>query len=276
MQYTDPRSWRIVADPRVARWRSFALNLAITLLLYEIYDFSRGLIPRDGGVAIAHARDVWGWEVQHGLFVEPDWQQYWLRKAHTLGILHLSPTSITDFLNTGYLYVHFLGTIVFLFWLFFRRREIFPFVRNVFFVTTGIALAVYILYPLAPPRLTPDLLYYNHPYIFVDTVRKVIDPRLQTTQIGYNPYAAMPSLHFGWALIIGCTLLRAVRNWPLRLLGACYPFFMLAVIVISGNHYFADALGSVAVVLAATAIVAFWMIWRGDLPARQAFQAAPV
>lgn len=235
----------------VKRWLPFLQNLLIIGILYEIYQFSRGLIPRDGGLAIKHADAVWRWEVSHGLFVEPAWQQFWLTREHILGWLHLTPATMTDFLNTGYLYVHFMGTIAFLIWLWVFRRPLFPLVRNIFFITTGLALAIYILYPLAPPRLTPNLLYYNHHYRFVDTITQVIGPP-QRSEIGYNPYAAMPSLHFGWALIIGCSLCCTLRIWPLRLIALFYPLFMLAVIVISGNHYFADALGSTAVVGFAT------------------------
>jgi len=252
------------------RWLSAALNTAIIMGLYEFYDYGRGLIPRNGPVALQHAHEVWNWEVRHGIFVEPDWQQFWLTKVHMLAGLRFTPARVTELLNTGYLYIHFLGTIAFLIWLFLFRRQIFPYVRNIFFVTTAIALVVYILYPLAPPRLTPNLLYYHRHYIFIDTVRLVIDPRLQTSQIGYNPYAAMPSLHFGWALIIGCTLAATLRFWPLRVLCLGYPFFMLAVIVISGNHFFADAIGSAVVVAVATAAVTLWMAWRKQLPWRLA------
>ena len=166
--------------------------------------------------------------------------------------------------------MHFLGTIAFLVWLFLSRRTLFPLVRNLFFVTTALALALYILYPLAPPRLTPHLFYDRHPYVFIDTVQEVINPRYQTTQIGYNPYAAMPSLHFAWALIIGCTLACTLRFWLLRILGACYPLFMLIVIVVSGNHYFADCFGSIAVVGVAALLVVLWMRWRGELPPARA------
>lgn len=236
------------------RWVPIIANLVVTMLLYEVYEWSRGLIAPNSRLAIAHADAVWDWEVKHGLFVEPAWQQFWLGKAHLLG--WLTPGRVVDFLNTGYLYVHFLGTITFLLWLYIARREMFPTVRNIFFVTTGVALAVYILYPLAPPRLTPNLMYYNHPYTFIDTIKKALDPRLQqSSQFGYNPYAAMPSLHFGWSLIIGCTLFLTLRHWPLRILALGYPAFMLSVIVISGNHYFADALGSTAVVGVSTATV---------------------
>jgi len=238
----------------IRRWAPTVANVLVMMILYEVYEWSRGLIAPNSRLAIAHADAVWDWEVRHGMFVEPAWQQFWLGKAHLLG--WLTPNRVADFLNTGYLYVHFLGTITFLIWLYFFRRGLFPVVRNIFFVTTGVALAIYILYPLAPPRLTPNLMYYNHHYTFIDTVKKALDPRLQqSSQFGYNPYAAMPSLHFGWSLIIGCTLFLTLRRWTVRIVALGYPGFMLSVIVISGNHYFADALGSTVVVLGSTLVV---------------------
>ncbi|HWE60378.1 MAG TPA: phosphatase PAP2 family protein [Chloroflexota bacterium] len=263
---TSPGAGRLHEAAAGRRWLSFALNAAIMFGLYEIYDLGRGLISRDGTIAVEHADAVWSWEVAHGVFVEPAWQQFWLTRAHILGRLQLTPARVTDFLNTGYLYVHFLGTIGFLIWLFLYRRHLFPFVRNIFFVTTTIALAVYILYPLAPPRLTPNLLYHHHHYVFIDTMQRVVNAKYQRTEIGYNPYAAMPSLHMAWALIIGCTLACTLRFWLLRIVCAGYPVFMLTVIVVSGNHYFADCLGSVGVVGMAIVLVMLWMRWRDQLP----------
>src|SRR5690349_7437997 len=108
-----------------AHWLPFAINSFIIMALYEIYEFGRGLIPENHPLALQHARDVWGWEVRHGLFVEPAWQQFWLGKVHILAGLVFTPGTVEDFLNTGYLYVHFLGTIAFLLWLFFFRRRLF-------------------------------------------------------------------------------------------------------------------------------------------------------
>lgn len=252
----QPRRW----------WVSLLINMAVVSGLYAVYEYSRGLIPHNGQLAVQHADAVWSWEVNHGIFVEPSWQEFWLRQAHFWGWLHLTPQRVTAFLNTEYLYVHFLGTIAFLFWLFFFRRQLFPFVRNVFFVTTGLALAIYILYPLAPPRLTPNLFYQNHHYVFIDTIQQVVNPSYQTSEIGYNPYAAMPSMHFGWALIIGCTLFATLKWLPLRVLAAFYPVLMLAVIVISGNHYLADAFGALVVVAVSATAVTATMNWRGTLP----------
>jgi membrane-associated phospholipid phosphatase len=253
-------------DPESTRARLVALfyNVVIVLGLYGIYEYTRGLVHPNSSVALSHAHEVWSWETSHGLFVEPAWQKFWLTQAHILG--WLTPRRVENFLDTGYLYVHFMGTIVFLFWLYFRRRRIFAVVRNIFFLTTSIALATYILYPLAPPRLATNLFYDNHKYVFLDPLGKILGTMPQSAEFGYNPYAAMPSLHFGWALIIGCTLFLTLRRWPLRFLALCYPLFMLSVIVISGNHFFADAIGSAVVVSFSASAVIFCHRLRGTLP----------
>jgi len=260
----SPSPRRADPEPSRAPWLGLVINVAIVLVLYGIYEYTRGLVHPNSSVALSHAHAVWSWEVNHGLFVEPAWQQFWLGRVHILG--WLTPARMEDFLDTGYLYVHFAGTVAFLFWLFFRRRRYFAVVRNLFFVTTSVALAIYILYPLAPPRLATNLFYDHHRYTFIDPMRQVLGSLPETGQIGYNPYAAMPSLHFGWALIIGCTLFLTLRPLWLRLLGLCYPAFMLSVIVISGNHFFADAMGSTIVVACSAGVVLAWHTWRGALP----------
>jgi len=266
----SPDSGHSEPEPGRTHWLTLAINIVIVLLLYGIYEFTRGLVHPNSSVALSHAHAVWTWEVNHGLFVEPAWQQFWLGRVHFLG--WLTPARMDDFLDSGYLYVHFLGTICFLFWVFIRRRRYFAIVRNVYFVTTSIALAIYILYPLAPPRLAKNLFYDNQPYTFIDPMRNVLGSLPETSQIGYNPYAAMPSLHFGWALILGCTLFLTLHPLALRLLGLCYPAFMLSVIVISGNHFFADAIGSIIVVSCSAMIVLAWHTWRGTLPWKWWFQ----
>jgi hypothetical protein len=243
-------------------WRAFALNALLIGVLYVLYQWGRGLIPVNGTQALRHARAVWSWEVRHGVFVEPAWQQFWLKHTHGFWWLQITPARMMTFLNTSYLWVHFLGTILFLVWLYCFRRTLFPVVRNVFFLTTALTLVIYILYPSAPPRLAPHLLYDHQRYTFIDTIKHVLGPGAQAGGLGYNPYAAMPSLHFGWALIMGCTLALTLRPWPLRLLGLAYPAYILLVIVVSGNHFFADALGAGIVVSVATTASGSWLLVR--------------
>ena len=106
-----------------------------------------------------------------------------------------------------YIALHFIGTAVFLVWLHRRHRGRFPLVRNTLIGATAIALMIYVLFPVAPPRLAS--------LGFVDTVTHSAKVNLSSDLLGslYNPFAAVPSLHFGYALLVGVTLakLRSAR-----------------------------------------------------------------
>jgi PAP2 superfamily len=67
----------------------------------------------------------------------------------------------------------------------------------------------------------------------------------------YNPYAAVPSMHIGHALVVAVTLLRHGRRSLVRVLGALHQPFVLLVIVATGNHFFLDAAGAITVAVAA-------------------------
>jgi len=120
-------------------------------------------------------------------------------------------------------------------WLFRQHHEHFARVRNILIAATGIALTLYVLFPVAPPRLAG--------LGFADTVSSSAEVNLSSRFLSglYNPVAAVPSLHFGYALLVGFTLaLLARRRW-VRALGGLYPAVMLLVIVATGNHFFFDA-----------------------------------
>ena len=111
-------------------------------------------------------------------------------------------------------------------------------------IATAIALVGYVLFPAAPPRLAG--------LGFADTVTHSTGLDLSSDMLGalYNPFAAVPSLHFGYALIVGVSLATIARHRVVRVLGALYPPAMLLIIVATGNHFFVDAaLGGLAVVV---------------------------
>lgn len=85
-----------------------------------------------------------------------------------------------------------------------------------------------------------------------DTVTGTTHVNLNSHLLGelYNPIAAMPSMHFGYALLIGVMTARLVRSLAVRLLGVAYPLFVGFVIVATGNHYVLDAAAGAAVMLA--------------------------
>ena len=109
-------------------------------------------------------------------------------------------------------------------------------------MTFGIALIIYELYPLAPPRMLSTL-------GFVDTMR-LLGPgeyHAASDALLYNPYAAMPSLHFGLAFLMSLILLRN-RGVVWKVVALSYLGVMLAAVVITGNHYIVDGLAAVGVV----------------------------
>jgi hypothetical protein len=242
-------------SPLLLRLWGLVRQLAIILGLEKVYELSRGIVPQQNVLALDHGLQVVGIEKSLHIFDEWHLQRFILgHRQWIIGPFILDKNVTVSLINHFYLYSHFVGTLVFLIWLYLFRRHYFPFVRDLIFVTTGMALIIYILFPMMPPRLMGAHMDVPYHYHFQDTIAQVLNYKLQQAQIGYNPYAAMPSLHFAWALILGTTLVLIGRHLLLRAIGALYPFMMLATIVVSGNHLFLDAVGSVVVVLLATAV----------------------
>ncbi len=137
----------------------------------------------------------------------------------------------------GFLYValHFAGTAAAAIWIHRRHPAAFAHLRTTLIVATALALVGYVFYPAAPPRLA-DL-------GFADTVTSHTGLNLSSDFLGslYNPIAAVPSLHFGYALAVGVALSRVSTRRSLRIAFALYPALMLLVIVATGNHFFFDA-----------------------------------
>jgi hypothetical protein len=151
-------------------------------------------------------------------------------------------------LGAAYMSLHFGATLLALRWVYRERRDAFALVRSTLIVSTALALAGYVLYPAAPPRLSG--------LGFSDTVSTHTGLNLSSDLLGsfYNPVAAVPSLHFGYAVIVGGALFTLARRRWVRLLGALYPAFMLFVIVATGNHFWFDAAAGGAVVAAGWAL----------------------
>jgi len=247
----------VVGEPRppLARILGLCIQLFIIFGLEKVYEVSRGIVPRQSDVAKQNGLAVVNLEKTLHIFDEWRLQHFVLTPKHWyLGPVTLDRDVIISVINHFYLYSHFISTLVFLGWLYMFRRRSFAFVRTVLIITSALALIVYILFPMMPPRLLGSHAMGLYHYKFQDTIALVLNYKLQQTHLTYNPYAAMPSLHFAWALILGVTLVLIGRHWPLRVVGALYPFMMLATILISGNHLLLDAVGSVLVVAVAVPI----------------------
>lgn len=237
-----------------ALWVDALWQLGLILFLFQIYEIGRGLIPISAQVARKDARQIMAWEQRFHLFDEQKVQTYLITRTHHVAGLQITPQMAIDFLNTFYLYAHFLGTASFLIWFYLFRRRFFNALRDTLFLATSIALVVFIVYPTAPPRMFHG---------FVDILAPLLDPRLQEMQLGYNPYAAMPSLHFIWALVVGGGLVMYGQRFLLRCMGVLYVLLMLTTIIGSANHYFLDCIASVIVVSASAGVVAALRSLRG-------------
>jgi hypothetical protein len=209
------------------------IELLALAVLYGVYELVRGFGGEDWAAAKAHTGDIVALERHLHVFVERDIQQF---VGHFPGLPAL--------LGLLYVALHFAGTTAALTWIHARRPHAFPFVRTTLIAATAFALVGYVLYPAAPPRLAE--------LGFSDTVTKHTGLDLSSDLLGsfYNPIAAVPSLHFGYSLIVGVAIAQlASRRW-LRILGAAYPALMLLIIVATGNHFLFDAAAGGLVVAA--------------------------
>ena len=117
-----------------------------------------------------------------------------------------------------YVNSHFVVTTTFLIWLYIARNHAYYFVRNMFMVAMGLALVGYVVYPTAPPRFLPE-------WGFSDTVADFVgEGAEQSADVLYNPFAAVPSMHVAFALMIAVPGDQLVRNRVLKVLWAIYPF----------------------------------------------------
>jgi hypothetical protein len=209
------------------------VELGALAVLYGAYELVRGFGGEDWTAARAHAADIVALERHLDLFVERDVQSL----ASTL-------PGVPALLGFLYVALHFAGTAAALTWVHRRRPNAFPFLRTTLIVSTALALAGYVLYPATPPRLAG--------LGFADTVTSHTGLDLSSDLLGsfYNPIAAVPSLHFGYALIVGVALARLASQRWLRLAGSAYPAAMLLIVVATGNHFLFDAVAGAVVVAA--------------------------
>jgi hypothetical protein len=229
-----------VALPRpgaaASRLRFVTYELALWLALYPVYLAIRGLSIDSYGTALANARDLISVERSLSIFHEGAVQD-------ALSALH-GPLSTYYMLAIGPVVA---GTLV---WLATTRPELYRRLRTALLVSLGFAALSYALLPMAPPRLVPDI-------GIADTVG--LSSGHDTGSFGgvvpFNPYAAMPSMHVGWSLLVGIFGFQALRDRAWRWVFAAHPVVMAVAVTATGNHYFLDSAAGVAVVISALAAI---------------------
>jgi hypothetical protein len=234
-------------------WLDALRQVSLFAAAYFAYMIVRGIADGSANAAFAHARDLISLERTLHLFVEPSIQA-WASGSHfVMGL-------------ASWLYVNAQGsvTIAALVYLYMRHNRNFYFVRNMFMIAMAIALVGYTVFPTAPPRFMPE-------WGFIDTVSDFTPVNVSHTSASmsslFNPYAAVPSMHVAFALMIGGSLALLTRLRVVRALWLLYPFVMTFVIVVTANHFIVDALLG-ALTAGASAYGASWLararpsVWR--------------
>jgi hypothetical protein len=241
--------------PRSKRIRfGWVLEIIGVRALMTVYDWARDQLVGSESVAFRHARQIVRAERALGIYHEETIQEWFLPYRWFIG-----------FWNVFYGSIHFVVPIVVLVWLYIKAPARYLRWRNTMLVMLALGLLGFWLYPLMPPRLLPES------YGFVDT-------RLDYFGIGEasrdpsadNLYAAMPSLHIGLATWAVIALWPLVRTWWGRALLVAYPTAQLFCTVVTGNHFFLDAVGGWAVLALAWLLAGAPEAWRRRRFARTA------
>jgi len=225
--------WR---SPRILA-RETGLGIMVLLVYLGVSMLSRG----QQGVAMAHARQLLALERGLGIFLEPYIQG---AVAGTFGAW---------LLGEFYLLAHPLITLGFIAGLFLSSSKDYVRIRNIFIVFSLLSFLVYFLYPAAPPRLLPDsgivdLVEGSGAVDYDEGVMKFLMGLV-------DPYAAMPSVHFGYSLIVGVFIFLSLSRRALGLIGLGYPVVMLLSVAATGNHFLVDCIASVFVLALGVFIV---------------------
>jgi PAP2 superfamily len=246
-------------------WWDVLRQISLGLAVYFAYSLVRGLVEGRATAAFQHARELISLERTLHLFVEPS-VQAWASGSHLVMVI------------ASWLYVNGQTSITIggLLYLYLRHNRSFYFVRNMFIIAMAIALVGYTVFPTAPPRFMPE-------WGFIDSVSDLTGVHVSHTSgmmsALINPYAAVPSMHVAFALMIGWPLARLARNSLVRALWLLYPFLMAFVIVVTANHFIVDALLG-ALTAGASAYGASWLararpaVWRFSAVSSAGVQAS--
>ena len=216
--------------------RRFAsLELAIWASLYPAYLAIRGFTIGDGHEAVRHGTSLVHVERATDLLHEADVQR----------LVHPVSAFFSAYYMVGF--GPLIATV--LIWLGIRHRGLYRDLRTLLFVSLGLAVIGYVGYPTAPPRMVPGL-------GLADTVGMSSHDSGSVAGIRFNPYAAMPSMHVGWSVLIGIFGFRAARSRALKAFFVAHPFLMVVTVTATGNHYFVDAIAGATAALAAVVLLA--------------------
>jgi PAP2 superfamily len=234
---------RVLAGRR--RWfvsSSASREVALLAAVYALYSVTRRVSVGGAGAAAANGRHVLHLERRLG-FAPEQWLNHGLSGRAFLAL----PA------DYAYATLHYVVTPVVLVWLWRARPAAYLSARRTLMAATLMGLVGFALLPLAPPRMLPG---------FTDTMALFGDSGWWGTAASApeglgsftNQFAAMPSLHVGWAIWCGAVLARYAQRMWVRRLAVAYPVMVVLVVLSTANHYLLDAVAGLAVLLAGFAL----------------------
>ncbi len=230
------RQGRLLRDGSRLHWYK---EFGIILSVYVIYESVRNVSKGRPSVAFDHALQVIGWQKALGINHEKAIQDW---------ALHWKPLIIVSNYYYGIAYI--ACTVFILLWLYRKRSDDYPLWRNTLLIGTVLGLIGFATYPLMPPRLLDVSGFAHQTYGFVDTLVKY--PTFwsfdsDAMKSVSNQFAAMPSLHCGWALWGAAAVVPRAKTWWMKVFAVGYPVATIFVVVATANHYFLDAVGGAVI-----------------------------
>ena len=214
-----------------------AVQIGLMVGAALLYFAVRGVTEGSEAVAVAHASQLLRFEGWLGLDIEA-WAQGLILEHHAL----------VTVANWVYIWGHWPVIAVTLLVLYRHQRNSYLLLTRAMFASGAIGLVVFAAYPVAPPRLMPGGLWIDTVTELSTSYRVLQPPSL------VNKYAALPSLHVGWNLLVGIAVYRATTARPLRVAAVVLPVLMVLAVVLTGNHYVVDAVLGAAVAMVGLAI----------------------
>lgn len=227
------------ASAIMTHWREVTFEISLIVAAYFAYFLVRGATEGTPEQAFDNADRIVRLQEVLGIAWE-ETMQGWITGSQALITLS----------NWVYIYGHWPTIAVIAAWLLVRHPDRYRLARNAFLISGGIGLLIFASFPVAPPRFTDPaaldtVTEYSRSY-------RVFQPPALT-----NQYAAMPSLHFGWNLIMGVLVVMTARPLAVRIFGAVLPVLMFLAVIVTANHFILDA-----VVGGLLAMAALWLAYR--------------
>lgn len=222
--------------PARRRWSDLvaagAVEAALVCALFALWQLANSVAHHHVSGGLANGR--WVWHAERWLHIPSETD---------LQALVLPYASVVRASNYYYATAHLTGMVVFLIWLWLRHREHYARWRTTMAIFTGLSLLVQII-PVAPPRLIDGTGLVDTAQIYGQSVYQMFDFADQ--------YAAMPSIHVGWAVLIAVAAWQCSRGL-FRYLGLAHGTATTLVVVLTANHYWFDGLAAVVLLALAWA-----------------------